>query len=41
VHLEWLVLAGQRWVSVAAAAGDTEFRVAGLRLFHVVPNALL
>ncbi|MFG1921157.1 Uma2 family endonuclease [Cryptosporangium sp. NPDC048952] len=41
VHLEWLVLEGDRWVSVAAASGASQLRVGGSRPFSVVPNALL
>lgn len=41
VHLEWLVNAGGRWESAAAAIGEAGLTVVGPRPFSVVPNALL
>jgi Uma2 family endonuclease len=41
VHLDWLVREERRWVSEAAAAGDTELVVSHPRPFRIVPNSLL
>ena len=41
IHLEWLVQRDGRWVSSAAAIGETTLAVSLPQTFTVVPNGLL